>query len=527
MTTLTQNAGAFARQGLGWRELLASDTALVAGLALLPVLAHLLTGTNYGFFRDELYYIDAGQHLAAGYVEFPSFIALLAAGIHALCGDALLAYHVLPALAGACLILLSGLMARAMGGGRLAQALTAVACVVAPLFLSMDSLFTVDAFDELWWVLAVYALVLLIKRDRPRLWLLFGLAIGLGLLTKLTIVTLCLALLIGLLLTPERRYLTSRWVFFASLLALFFLVPYVIWNAINGWPTLVFWRTYSAGHSDPSAALGFVWQQILSMNPLALPLWLLGLGAFFWYRPLQAYRALGLAYIILFALFLIMHAKFYFLAPAYPMLFAAGALVCERFWQMHPRWQWIRPTYISLLFLLGIVLAPIAMPILPPASYGQIMAFAGGNAGVQVEKQATGVLPQQLADRFGWDTMTATVAGVYDSLPASERAQACILTANYGEAGAIDLYGPAYHLPQAISAHNTYYLWGPRNCSGAILILLGYPLSQMQPYFTSMSHAATITCSYCMPYEDNVPVYLARGLRGSMQAFWQHIKHFD
>jgi hypothetical protein len=508
------------------RRTLVSDNALLIYLAAVKVLIHLLTGANYGFFRDELYYIDAGKHLSFGYVEFPSFIALMAAFVHSIFGDVLLAYHVLPALAGAGVVLFSGLIARELGGGRFAQCLAALASLVAGIFLGIDAIFSMDSFDELWWVLAVFLLIRLIKNNQPRYWLLFGLVAGLGMLTKITILMIGFALVLGLLLTPERRYLWSRWAWLGGALAYAFLLPYILWNAANGWPTLEFWRGYTSGHANPADALGFFLQQILAMNPLTLPLWLTGLLAYFFNRQLRPYRALGWAFIILYLLFTLIRAKVYFLAPAYPMLFAAGALIFERFFRERCL-RWPQPVYMSALLLVGIVLAPVVMPILPPAIYGQTMSFVGGNAGVKVEQRATGVLPQQLADRFGWDTMTATVAQVFHRLLANEQAQACILTENYGEAGAIDLYGPAYHLPQTMSGHNTYYLWGPGKCTGQVVIVIGYSLNDLRPVFESVAQAGLITCTYCMPAENNLPVYVARHLKGTIQALWPQVKHYD
>ena len=525
MVQITQKSGAFAWRSFISRGALIGETALLIYLALVILLVHLLTGANYGFFRDELYYIDAGQHLAFGYVEFPPLIAWLAALIHSIFGNILLAYHILPAIAGALLILLTGLIARELGGGGLAQCLAALASAVAGVFLAADSVFSMDSFDELWWALAVLLLILIIKRGQPRLWLLFGLIIGLGLFTKLTILGLVGALIVGLLLTPERKCLWNRWILLGGIIAFAFLLPYILWNVVNGWPTLEFWSTYSSGHTNPTDAPGFFYQQIVGMNPLTLPLWIIGLLTYFFDRRLRAYRVLGWAFVILYVLFTLGHAKVYFLAPAYPMLFAAGALTCERF--LHERrWHWPQAAYMALLVLVGIVLAPIAMPILPPASYGQIMSFAGENAGIKVEQRATSTLPQQLADRFGWDSMTATVAQVFHQLPANEQAQACILTENYGEAGAIDLYGPAYHLPHAISGHNTYYLWGPGNCTGAVIITIGYPQNVLQTAFASVTQAGLITCQYCMPEENNLPVYVCLHLKSSIQVIWPTIKHY-
>jgi hypothetical protein len=508
------------------RQTLASATALLIYLALIKFLIHLATSGNYGFFRDELYYIEAGKHLAAGYVEFPSFIAGLSASIHSVLGDSLVVYHLFPAMAGSALVLLTGLMARELGGGRFAQCLAALASLAATTFLAIDSIFSMDAFDELWWVLMAYILLRLIKRDQPRLWLLFGLVAGLGLLTKVTMLMFGFALVVGLLLSPQRRYLLNKWAWIGGTIAFAFLLPYLLWNAANGWPTLAFWSTYTNGHANPASALGFLSQQVLTMNPLTLPLWLAGLYYYFFTQAGKPYRVFGWAFVILYVLFTITRAKLYFLAPAYPMLFAAGSLMVENF-VSKPRWGWLKPAYLSLLALVGLLLAPIVIPIIPPPLYGTVTAIVGGNAGVKVENRTTGVLPQQLADRLGWDTMTATIARVYHSLPKEEQAQACILTVNYGEAGAIDLYGPQYHLPRAISGHNSYYLWGPGSCTGKVVISIGYALALLRSEFESVSQVAKIIGPYSMPEENNLPVYVCLHLKTSMQAFWPSIKHYN
>ncbi len=509
------------------RQTLMSGTALLIYLALIKFLVHLVTGGNYGFFRDELYYIDAGQHLAFGYVEFPPFIALLAALVHSISpGNSLVVYHILPAIAGALLVLLTGLIARELGGGRFAQCLAALASLAAITFLAIDSLFSMDSFDELWWVLMAYILIRLIKRNQPRLWLFFGLVAGIGLMTKITMLMFGFAIVVGLLLTPQRKYLLNKWTWVGGAIAFAFLLPYILWNAANGRPTLEFWSTYTSGHANPASALGFLYQQVLTMNPLTLPLWLAGLYYYFFTQSGKPYRVFGWAFVILYVLFTITRAKLYFLSPAYPMLFAGGSLIVERFVNK-PRWDWLKPTYISLLVLVTLLLAPLAMPIVPPSIYGRVTAIVGGNAGVKVENHATGALPQQLADRFGWDTMTATVAHVYHSLPKNEQAQACIFTENYGEAGAIDFYGPQYHLPQAISGHNSYYLWGPGTCTGAVVISVGNSLAFLQPVLSSVTQAATITCDYCMPEENNLPVYVCLHLKTSVQAIWPTVKRYN
>src|SRR5919107_708919 len=287
-------------------------------LALVKLLVHLLTAVNYGYFRDELYYIAASERLALGYVDFPSFVALATALARATLGDSLLALHLLPALAGAAVVVLAGLMARELGGGRFAQGLAALAVLVAPNFLVFGTFISMDAFDQLFWVSAAYVLLLILKRNEPRLWPLFGLFAGLGLLTKLTMLSFGFAVLVALLLTPARRQLRSPWPWIGGGVAVAFLVPYAYWNATNGWPTPEFWAEYG-GKVDEASPLEFLLEQIVTMQPPALPLWLAGLGFYLFAREGRPYRALGWAYVVLFVLFAALNTRFYFLAPAYPM----------------------------------------------------------------------------------------------------------------------------------------------------------------------------------------------------------------
>src|SRR5215208_8516637 len=221
-----------------------SDNALLAYLALVKLLVHLLTNGNYGYFRDEFYYIAAGERLDLGYLEFPPLVAVIADISRFLLGDSPVALRLFPALAGALVIVLSGLMARSLGGGRFAQGLAALATFVAPNFLVMGTFLSMDAFDQLFWVSATYVLLLILKRDRPRLWLLFGLIVGLGLLTKVTMLFFGFAVFVALLLTPARRHLRTLWPWIGSVIALVFLLPYVFWQIEHGWPTLEFWENY-------------------------------------------------------------------------------------------------------------------------------------------------------------------------------------------------------------------------------------------------------------------------------------------
>ncbi len=489
-------------------------------LALVIFLLHLAIAGGYGWFRDELYYIDAGKRLASGYVEYPPMVALLAAFQRAVFGPSLTALHVLPAVAGAVIVVVTGLMARELGGGRLAQGVAALAATVAPAFVGADALFTMDAFDELWWTLAAYVLLRILAARDPRrtglallgandgrLWLLFGLVAGVGLLTKLTMLAFGLAVTVGLLLTPARAMLRTRPPYLAAALALAFLLPYVAWQIGHDWATVAFWRNYH--HTQDTAT--FLTQVVLLMQPLALPLWAAGL----WYLlrdPDGApYRALGWAFLLLLALFLVGHAKSYFLVPVFPPLLAAGAVVLERRARRRPRTP-LAPLAIGALALGGAALAPVVAPILPPATLASLMPSP----------------VQPVADRFGWPQFIATLDSVYRALPPRDRARATILAGNYGEAGAISLLGPAAGLPAAISPHNTYYFWDQGTMPGAVVIATDYQQADLTPYFASVRQAATVPAQDGIQNEEvGRPVFVCRGLRLPWSTVWARLKNFS
>ena len=314
-----------------------------------------------------------------------------------LLGDSPVALRLFPALAGALVVVLSGLMARSLGGGRFAQGLAALATFVAPNFLVMGTFLSMDAFDQLFWVSATYVLLLILKRDRPRLWLLFGLIVGLGLLTKVTMLFFGFAVFVALLLTRSRRHLLTPWPWLGGAIGIAFLLPYAFWQIQHGWPTLEFWSNYGA-KVDPASPVEFVVEQVVTMQAATLPIWLAGLYYYLVSREGRTYRALGLVYVILLVIFVTQNAKFYFLAPAYPMLFAAGALTIERFVQRRG-WGWIRPAYAATLVVGGMVVAPlVAVPALPVETLAKITGGAGGDAGVEVETREVGELPQQFAE---------------------------------------------------------------------------------------------------------------------------------
>jgi 4-amino-4-deoxy-L-arabinose transferase-like glycosyltransferase len=487
----------------------------------LNFLLHMFVAGNYGFFRDELYYLIAGRQLAFGYVDFPPMIAALSGLVERTAGDSLVALHILPAIAGALVVLLTGLMGWELGANRFGQFLASLASLVAVTFLATGAIFSMDVLDELWWALAAYVLIRTLGRDQPRIWLLFGVIAGLALMTKITFAFFGLAVVAGVMLTPSRRHFLTPWPWLGGLIALAFVLPYILWNRGHGWPTIEFWTHYGTHSGGP---LSFLLNQLTAMNPLTVPLTALGLYFYIGTPGGRPYRAVGYAFVVLYLLFTLMETKSYFLAPAYPPLFAAGAFVVDS-----SERQWvrvIRPAYAVVLAVSGVLLAPLALPLLPPATFAHTYGFLAG-AGNSAVGQPKAVLPQYLAGRFGWDTMTETVAQVYEGLPEDQRSKACILTGNYGEASALNLFGGRYGLPPAISGHNNYYVWGPGQCSGEVMILVGVRRADVANAYGNIATAATIRCDYCEPRENNLPVLVATQPKVPLPALWSRTKHFD
>jgi len=506
------------------RQFLLGGTALLLYLALAKLLVHLWFSSGYGYFRDEFYYLACGEHLDWGYVDQPPLTPLLALLTRQFLGDSLLALRFLPAVAGALLVLLTGLMARELGGGRFAQCLAATAVIVAPVYLGIDTIFTVNAFDHLFWALGAYIVILILKRQDPKLWLWFGLIAGIGLENKISMLFFGFGLVVALLLTPARKYFLSKWLWLGGLIAFAVFLPYVIWQLHYDWPMLELLERGRLYKNYPLSPLEFLWGQFLEMHPFNLPIWLAGLYFYLVSKPGKPYRLLGWTYVAILVVFLLLKAKAYYLAPAYPMLLASGALVIETFIRER-QWNWLKPATVGLLAAGGAITAPFAMPVLPVETYIKYQDFLGIQA-PKTEKHKFGKLPQGYADMFGWENMVATVAKVYNSLPPEDRAKCAIFAGNYGEAGAIDFFGKKYGLPKAISGHNNYWLWGPGNHTGEIVITVGPRLEDVKKTFDQVELGATVVSEYAMPYESNLPVFICRKPKMSLKELWPRVKSY-
>jgi hypothetical protein len=505
----------------------AGDRLFLPAFAALKFAVHLLVGSGYGYFRDEFYYLACSDHLAWGYVDHPPLsILLLWVGRHLL-GDSVVAIRVLPALAGAATVALGGWMARALGGGRFAQALAMTALLVAPLHLAVGGFFSMNAFDALFWAIAACLLIRILQENRLSHWLILGVVLGLGLLNKISVLWLGLGLLAGLLLTPERRLLLTRGPWLAGAVSFALFLPHLLWQVARGWPTLEFIRNATTHKMVALAPLDFLLAQIRLMHPLNVPVWLAGLAYLLVHREGRRYRLLGIVYLTVFVLLVVNRAsRPGYLGPAYTLLLAAGGVAIEGWLREVRGRRWIQGTALALLVAGGAGLAPLALPILPIETYIRYARLLGV-APSTGEKKKIGALPQHYADMFGWDSLVEKLRDVHQALPPGEREAAGIFVMNYGEAGAIDLLGRRHGLPLATSGHNNYWLWGPRGYTGQVMIVVGGSEEDHREAFEQVERAGATDCDYCMPYENDQPIFVARGLRRPLSEVWPRLKHFD
>ncbi|HXJ15847.1 MAG TPA: glycosyltransferase family 39 protein [Candidatus Polarisedimenticolia bacterium] len=502
----------------------ASGPAIVLYLALAKLLLHLLTAARYGIFRDEMYYLACSQHLAWGYVDHPPMAVFIAWFARHVFGESLLGLRLLPAIAGAALVWMAGLLAREMGGGRFAQALAALAVIPVPVYLILHHWLTMNAFEPLIWMGCLWCVLRAIDRGEPRYWFWFGALAGVGLETKYSIAFLVFGVFVGAVLGPERRFFKSRWLWLGMLAAALIALPNFLWQLRHDFPFLQLIHNIRMTHRDiVRGPVGFLADQAVIMDPILLPLWVGGLLWLFFGREGRRYRLFGWTYLVVVASFIALKGKNYYVAPIYPILFAAGAVGFERITSRS--FAWSRAAYVAAIVVVGAVLAPISCPILSPENYVRYQAALGFTPPA-AERQNNGPLPQYFADEFGWEEMVQQVARVYDALPPGERARTAIFCNGWGEAAAIDFFGPRYGLPRAISNHNNYWYWGPRNYTGEIVIVLGSTGRGDREHFRSVEAAGRVEHPYSRR-DEHFTIWLCRGLNQNLQDLWPKLKKFS
>src|ERR1700691_4071548 len=510
---------------------------IMIGLCSAKLLLHIFTSVrHYGYFRDELYYLDMARHLDWGYVDAAPLIAVYAK-IALLMGGSLAALRILPALAGTALVALSILIARELGGGRYAQLLAGLAVLVCPAMLVMDSLLTMNAFEPLFWMGCVWIVARILRTGNSRLWLWFGVVAGFGLENKHSTLSFGFAVTVALLLTDHRRELARPWIWIAGLIAVAIFFPNLIWQIRHHFPTIEdLENVRREGKNVVLGPVAFVKEQIFDIRPVLAAVVLLGLC---WFLRDRRWRVLGLIFAVFFVLMEVAHGKNYYVFPIYPMMFVGGAVAIERIMsrttnrgpepaESTKRAARVRiaiRTAVVVIIILGTIPAlPLATWLLPPE---RLLAYedAIGIKPAKTEVHHDSLLPQPIADQFGWPELVREVAATYDSLSPEERAQTGIWAGNYGEAGAVNLFGPQYGLPRAYSRHQNHWYWGPPPQAYKNLIVIQWSLDDVRDNCTSFQafeHYERFGMG-----EENRPIYLCRGVKFDIQKIWWHSHHWN
>lgn len=516
----TERPGAWAVQEAAegaprdWRANSGDYLALVL-ISIFVMLLHIATNGRFGFHRDELQVLDDARHLDWGFVAMPPFTPFIERVSMILFDTSLIGLRLFVVFAGGVVTILTALMARELGARRLAQIVAALAAAITPIAIFGAEVAQYSSFDLLWWVLIAYFLIRLLKYGNPRWWIGIGAVVGAGMETKYSMAFYVAGILGALLLTSERRYLKSRWLWYGVALAVLIFVPNLIWQARHDFISLRFLRYIHMRDIGEGRTAGFIPHQfILNSNILLTPLWLAGLYYFFADREGKRYRVLGWLYVIPMVLFVALKGRDYYAAGLYPMLFAAGAVL----WDRWVRWlrsglAWaVRVVTFAAIALGGFAVGRALLPLGPISTNNYALKMIG-----------------EFREEIGWTDLVAEVARIRDSLTPAERAHLGIITGNYGETGAINLYGSRYGLPQAISGTNTAWYRGYGSPQPQTLIVLGQSRTDADESFESCRLAGHNGNPYNIENEESVDhpdIFVCGPPRQPWPVFWQHFRSF-
>lgn len=493
--------------------------ALAAALLLLHVVTNFVT--PYGIQRDEFLYFAMGDHLRLWHMDFPPLIAILANLERSFLGDALPGLRAVPALAASAIVVLAALLARELGGGRFAQVFAALAAAGSVFFQRAGALFQPVILDALWWTVGFYALARLCRGEEPgrRWWLLLALAGGIGLLTKFSVLFFGFGVLVALLATPWRRALLGPWPWLVLLAAVVLGSPTLAGQIALGWPVVGQMADLRQSQLGHVSVAGFFLTQLMFGPAIVAGAW--GAGALLLAPSLRRFRAIGWTILVVWAVLVVLHGKPYYVGATYPVMFAAGGVALEAV-RRRAAGAWTRGVFAWATAAYGLLVIPLGVPILAPAPLEAYIRAIGATAALRDNQGQTLRLPQDYADMLGWKERTEAVAQAYRALPPLERAEAVIIANNWGEAGALEFYGPHYGLPQVVSAAGSYYFWGPGPKPGAVAVTVGEGKDGLYRFYDSVEAGPRLVNPLTVREEQDLTVYICRKPKGTLQAIWPH-----
>ncbi len=508
-------------------SVLASGMAIVWAIAIAKFILHMYFNNRYGYFRDEFDYMSCGDHLQWGYVDQPPLMPFLIHLSRALLGDSLRAIRFIPAVASSLLVVQAAWTARQLGGRSYSLLLTAICVALAPQYLSNGGLFGTNVLEPNLWLGCAQFVILAIQKNDPRYWIGFGVVAGLGMEEKYTIAIFGLGVVVGLLLTDQRRTFFNKWIWMGGLAAFLVFLPNLLWNIHYDWPFVQLIRAIRAEGRD--VVLGpaeWFFQQLLVVSPIAGPVWLCGVFALLFWKPLRPYRVLGWSYLVSYLAIYLQHGKNYYLAPVYPMLFAAGAVALDSWLGRSRVTAWIKPVFAAVIFINGVYLIPVVVPVLSPERFLAYTKTLPFKLPVNEHSHTRAALPQWYSDQFGWKEISDETVLAWNRIPPSERADCGIFAQDYGQAGAIDFFGRREGLPGAMSGDRTYWLWGPHNYSGNCMIVLDDRKEVLERYWTNVEYVGT-SASNEWALEQQIPVFICKGKKiESWASVWPHLKRW-
>jgi hypothetical protein len=493
---------------------------VVLPLAALTLALHVVTNlvTPFGIHRDEFLYFAMGRHLRLWHMDFPPVIAILSEVQRFVFGDSLLAVRLVPAVASTVIVALAALLARELGGGAVAQGFAALAVLGSLFFQRAGNLFQPVILDALWWTLGFYVLARLCGDEKVdgRRWLQLGIVGGIGLLTKFSILFFSFGVLLALLATPHRRALLGRWPYVALAVALAIGSPTLAGQLALGWPLVGQMQDLRANQLGHVTVAGFLLVQLLFGPAMLVGAW--GAVRLFAAPALKPFRLIGWAVLVPWLTLIVLHGKPYYVGATYPMLFAAGGVALE---SAAARWgRVLTSAAVWATAAYGLLVLPLGVPILAPGPLQRYMRAVGAAEATRDNRGRLQPLPQDYADMLGWEERAQAVAQAFRSLSPLERARAVVIGNNYGEAGALDFYGPRYGLPPAISAAGSYYFFGPGKLPGRVAVTLGENGERLRQLFDSVEAGPHLTDSLTVVEERDLTVYICRKPRSTLQEIW-------
>lgn len=491
---------------------------LIIVIALTNLAIHIITTDffAYGIFRDELYYLACSNRLDLGYVDHPPFSICFLAFWTWLFGDSMFSIRLIPAIVSSLSLFMLGLFTKRLGGGRSAIIIAMLTYMLTPIFLGMNTIFSMNTFDFLFWITSAYFLLRIVQEENPKLWIWLGVIIGFGLLNKTSMMWLSAGVFLGIIFTPLRKDLKTKYPYIAGLIALVIFSPFIIWNITHDFAHLEFMQNAASRKYGGLTPMSFIMDQLLILNPLAIFIWLPGIYFFFFNEVGKKYRAIIFIWIATFLILLINgHSKGEYIAAAYQILFAGGAVMIEK-WSSE-RKAWLKYSIAIPIILMGIFLSPFARPLLPLKQFLKFQGAWGLDPPSNEGQALNRGIPQFYADMHGWETLAKNVSKVYQSLSVEEQKNTLVYCSNYGKAGAIEYYSKKYPLPKVICSHNSYWYWWPDLKNLTYIIIIGGNIQDHLDVLKEVEAVGIHQTKYAMPYENNLTLYIGRGLKRSIE----------